>query len=313
LEKYIVSPSPHIHKNISTQKIMLLVIISLIPSAVAAGIFFGLRAISLIFICIASCVLFEFLFNKITKKDNTTRDLSAIVTGLMLAFNLPATLPYYMAVIGSFAAIVIVKMLFGGIGQNFANPALTARIILLLSFTSSMTTWVKPFYYLSDNTDIIAGATTIVAENEQLPSYLDMFIGNRPGSLGETSALALLIGGLFLIFTKVISPVIPVTMLGSYSVLSLIAGEDILLQLFSGGMMLGAFFMATDYSTTPITKKGKVIFALGVSLVTFLIRSYGNLPEGISYAILLMNILTPYIDKWTRPRPFGTEKEAKNV
>lgn len=140
-----------------------------------------------------------------------------------------------------------------------------------------------------------------------------MFIGNRPGSLGETSALALLIGGLFLIFTKVISPVIPVTMLGSYSVLSLIAGEDILLQLFSGGMMLGAFFMATDYSTTPITKKGKVIFALGVSLVTFLIRSYGNLPEGISYAILLMNILTPYIDKWTRPRPFGTEKEAKNV
>lgn len=316
MENYIVSPSPHIHKNISTQKIMLLVILALLPSAIAAGVFFGIRAINLIFICIASCVAFEYLFNIVAKKPNSTKDFSAIVTGLMLAFNLPATLPYYMAIIGCFVAIIIVKQLFGGIGQNFANPALTARIVLLLSFTSPMTTWVKPFYYLSnfqDHEDIIAGATTIVADSSELPNYFDMLIGNRPGCLGETSVIALLIGGIFLIIMKVISPTIPTVMLGTYAVLSVIAGEDVIIQLSSGGMLLGAFFMATDYSTTPITKKGKIIFAIGVSLITFAIRSFGHLPEGISYSILLMNILTPYIDKITRPKPFGTEKEGNNV
>ncbi len=314
MNKLMIEPSPHIRSAWTTQKVMLNVIIALLPALIAAVIIFGLRALTLTVICCTACVLFEWLFCLITKKESTISDLSAIVTGMLLAFNLPVDLPEYMAVIGCFVAIFIVKMLFGGIGQNFANPAITGRIVLMLSFTSYMSSWTAPFAY-KDGVDAVVSATPLVAAEEQLPTLMDMFLGVRAGCMGETCALALLIGGIFLVARGLISPVTPVAFVGTVAVCSLmISGGDfdyMMYQVLSGGLILGAVFMATDYSTTPLTTWGKLIFGVGCGLLTFLIREFAALPEGVSYSILLMNILTPYIDKITIPRALGARRGAK--
>lgn len=289
---------------------MLHVIIALCPALVAATVIFGLKALMMTVICAASCVVFELIFNIIVKKESTISDFSAIVTGMLLAFNLPVDLPVYMAVIGCFVAIVIVKGFFGGIGQNFANPAITARIVLMLSFTPYMTAWTQPFAY-TGTPAATTSATPLAASANELPSMMDMLLGVRMGCLGETCAAALIIGGIYLVVMKIINPVTPIAFVGTVALLSLVAGNDVAYQVLSGGLLLGAIFMATDYATTPLTTKGKLIFGIGCGLVTFVIRQFGSLPEGVSYSILLMNILTPYIDNLTRPKVFGAKKEVK--
>ncbi len=301
-----ISPSPHIRSNMTTKRIMLCVILSLMPAVISAGIYFGLRAIMLITFCILSCILFEGITRIVMKREQTIGDLSAVLTGLLLALNLPVTLPFWQAGIGCFAAIVIVKQLFGGLGQNFANPAIVGRIVLMLSFTSNMTSWVIPKYYKAD--EIITGATPLVTGDA---SYKDLFLGNIGGCIGETCSLAILLGGIYLIIRKIISPVTPIAFIGTVALLDLIAGNDVIYNVLAGGLLLGAFFMATDYVTTPITSKGKLIFGIGCGLITFIIRQFGSYPEGISFAILLMNIVTPYIDRFTMAKPFGAKKEAK--
>ena len=310
MDRLIVSPSPHQKSNMSTQGIMISVLVSLLPAVVASGIIFGLKAILVILTCVSSSLIFEYGCRLIMKKKQTISDLSAAVTGVILSLNLPATIPLWQAIIGSFIAIVIVKQLFGGLGQNFANPAITARIVLMLSFTSSMTTWVEPFFYKKN--DIVSSATPLVKEwvNGQSPfSYKELFLGTTGGCIGETCALALLIGGLYLIIRRIISPATPVAFIGSVALLAWISGGDVLYQLLSGGLILGAFFMATDYVTSPVTNKGRFIFGIGCGVITFLIRQFGSYPEGVSFSILLMNILTPYIDRFTRTKPIGTKKQ----
>lgn len=302
----------------TTQRVMLYVILALLPSVIAAGYYFGLRALMLISICIMSCILFEGITRIMMKREQTIGDLSAVLTGLLLALNLPVTLPFWQATIGCFVAIVIVKQLFGGLGQNFANPAIVGRIVLMLSFTSNMTTWAVPKYYNTNmdsesfvmigNDTVITGATPLVTGDA---SYKDLFLGNVGGCIGETCALALLIGGIFLIVKGIISPVTPVAFIGTVALLDLIAGNDVVYGMLSGGLLLGAFFMATDYVTTPITNKGKLIFGIGCGLITFLIRQFGSYPEGVSFSILLMNIVTPYIDRFTMTKPVGAKKEVK--
>ncbi len=321
MNKLFVEASPHIRSSRSTKNIMLDVIIALCPALIASIVIFGYKSAVLAAVCVASCVLFEFLFNKIVKKPGTVSDLSAIVTGMLLAFNLPVDLPIYMAVIGCFVAIVIVKCLFGGIGQNFANPAITARIVLMLSFTASMTSWAKPMAWLDGGADAVTTATPldIISSGEgALPSLLDMFLGVRGGCLGETCTLALLIGGIYLIARGVIRPLTPICFIGTVAVLTFFSGgfdiSYVAYQLMGGGLVLGAFFMATDYSTTPMTDKGKIIFAIGCGLITFLIREFANYPEGVSFSILVMNCLTPLIDRFTSAKPFGAitpKKEGK--
>lgn len=284
-----------------------MVIIALLPSVVASAIYFGGRAILLIAVCIVTCVLTEFICRKLMKRNQTISDLSATLTGLLLALNLPVTLPIWEAVIGSFVAIAIVKQLFGGIGQNFANPAITARIILMMSFTADMTTWAVPKYY--QTSELVTGATPLVSETPA--SYMDLFLGNVSGCLGETSALAILIGGIFLMATRIISPSAPISFIGTVAILTAITGGDVVYQILAGGLFLGAFFMATDYSTTPITEKGRIIFGIGCGLITFVIRNYGGYPEGVSFSILLMNILTPYIDRLTLTKPIGAKYPEK--
>lgn len=308
MSNLIVTSSPHRRDSISTQKIMLMVIIALLPSVVASAIYFGGRAILLIAVCVATCVLTEFVCRKLMKRNQTISDLSACVTGILLALNLPVTLPIWEAIIGSFVAIAVVKQLFGGIGQNFANPAIVGRIVLMLSFTADMTTWAIPKYYQNSG-EIITGATPLVSETPA--SYMDLFLGNVGGCLGETSAVAILIGGLFLIIMRVITPSAPISFVGTVALLTFITGGDVLYQVLAGGLLLGAFFMATDYSTTPITEKGRIIFGIGCGIITFVIRNYGGYPEGVSFSILLMNILTPYIDRLTIIKPIGAKYPEK--
>ncbi len=300
-----VSSSPHIKSDVTTSKIMLDVIIALTPAFIASGIFFGLRAILITLSCVLACVVFEYIGNMIMKKEQTIGDLSAVVTGMLLAFNLPSTIPFWIAIIGSFIAIVIVKQLFGGIGQNFANPAITARVILVISFTAQMTKWVEPFS--GSGVDAITTATPLNPEilAEQIPSIWHLFIGQVGGCLGETSALALIIGGIYLVIRRVILPIIPVVYIGTVVVFSMAMGVDPVFQMFAGGLMLGAIFMATDYSTSPLTPLGKIIFAFGCGVITFAIRQFGSYPEGVSFAILFMNILVPYIDKMSRFKALG--------
>jgi len=291
---------------------MLNVIIALCPALVMSTYIFGIKALLLTVICCASCVLLEFLFNKITKREDTISDLSAVVTGMLLAFNLPVDLPVYMAIIGCFIAIVIVKCLFGGIGQNFANPAITARIVLMMSFAGSMTKWTAPFSW-KEGVDATVSATPLAAET--LPTLTDMFLGFRAGCLGETCIAALLLGGLYLIFIGLVRPTTPVCFIGTVAVLSFFYGgcdvNFMLYQLMSGGLVLGAFFMATDYATTPLTTKGKIIFGVGCGLITFAIRQFASMPEGVSFSILVMNCLTPLIDRFTAPKALGTVKPKK--
>lgn len=307
--KLTVAPAPHVKSHETTSSVMLDVIIALVPAMIASVIFFGFRAILLIAVCVGSCVGFEYIYNMLVKKNQTVSDLSAVVTGVLLALNLPVTLPISMAIFGSLVAIVVVKSLFGGIGQNFANPAITARIILLVSFAGPMTNFVGP---KGISLESIGGATPmgLISRGnlEALPSYMDMFLGNIGGSLGETSALALLIGGIYLIYKKVITPTIPVAFIGTVFVLSFVFGFDPLYQILGGGLMLGAIFMATDYTTSPPTESGKLIFGIGCGVLTMLIRKFAVLPEGVSYAILLMNILSPHIENLTRKKPLGGAK-----
>lgn len=310
MNKLIVSPSPHDENYVKTHSIMLQVIMALMPALGVSIYIFGPRVVPLTAVCVGSCILFEYLCRRLMKRDNTIGDMSAAVTGLLLAMNLPVTAPYWMAVVGSFVAIVIVKQLFGGIGQNFANPAITARIVLMVGFPT-INHWIKPLEY---DYDAVSSATPLVLakKGEELPSYLDMFLGKTGGSLGETCALALLLGGLYLAARKIISLAAPLSFIGSLFILSWIAGDDPLYQMLAGGVFLGAFFMATDYATTPITQKGKVVFGLGCGIITFVIRHFGSYPEGVSFSILLMNVLTPYIEELTRNKPFGAKEVQKN-
>ncbi len=301
-----IVPSPHLRGRATTRTIMLDVIIALIPALIAATYIFGFDALLLCVVCVVSCVAFEYLFRKILKRSNTIGDLSAVVTGLLLAFNLPATLPPWMAVIGSFVAIVIVKQLFGGIGQNFANPAIVGRIVLFISFSSAMTNWVKPLSYQYHTANVMTTATPLaLMRSGRWTEYADLLLGNIGGCLGETCAIALIIGGLYLIIRGVISPVIPVVYLATVAVGAALGGQDVLFHLLSGGLLLGAIFMATDYATSPTTTLGKVIFAFGCGAITITIRLFGAYAEGVSFAILLMNIVTPLIDRYTKSKPLG--------
>lgn len=303
-----VTASPHIRDNMTTQKIMLLVIISLLPALIGGFITFGLRAVIVTLVCTASCVIFEALTRIIMKRPQTVSDLSACVTGILLAMNLPVTIPIWQAVIGSFVAVVIAKQLFGGLGQNFVNPAILARIVLMLSFTADMTTWAVPQYWKENSADIVTSATPLVSRDA---SYWDLFIGNTGGCIGEVCALGLIIGGLFLIFIGIISPVTPVAFIGTVALAELIAGNDPIYHILSGGLLLGAFFMATDYVTTPLTSMGKLIFGIGCGIITFVIREFGGYPEGVSFSILLMNIITPYIDNFTAKKALGAVYAGK--
>ena len=307
MEKLIISTSPHIHSKVTTQSIMRDVLIALAPASVAAVVLFGLRALLNIVLCVGASVLSEFLFNLITKKKQTIVDLSACVTGLLLALNLSTKVSVWQCIVGSVFAIIVVKCLFGGIGCNFANPAITARIFLLVSFNSVVGGAAANF-----ETDLTAGATPLTAikegATEALPSLLDMLLGNRGGAIGETCAIALILGGIYLVVRKVISWHTPVVFIATVFVLSLIVKQDLTLALYEvlgGGLLIGAIFMATDYSTTPINKQGKIVFAFGCGLITCLIRFWGSYPEGVSFAILFMNILSPYVEKWCTPKPFG--------
>ena len=302
-----LSVSPHIHSGKSTTNIMRDVIIALIPAAVAGTVIFGLRSLLVIFTCVASCVLSEALFQIAVKKDQTVGDCSAAVTGLLLALNLPANIPVWQCVVGSLFAIVIVKCLFGGIGRNPVNPAITARVFMLVSF-GSMTVQAFPTVV-----DAVAGATPLASmANGTVPPISDLFFGLTGGAIGETSALALLIGFVYLLARRVITWHIPVSFVGSVFLFSLMAeGFDFtkaLALILSGGLLIGAIFMATDYVTSPATAKGKLVFGLGAGLMTFLIRYFGVYPEGVSFAILFMNILTPYIDALTAHKVFGGRK-----
>ena len=315
----LVTSNPHIQDSASTAKIMSLVIIALLPALIASSVIFGFRALMLAAVCVAASIFFEWAYEKIMKKPSTVGDLSAVLTGLLISMNVPVTLPYWIAIIGCFVAIVVVKQLFGGLGQNFANPAITARIVLFVSFASDMTIWADPKQKVFSAADAVTSATPLGVMNEfgaeAAQSQFDfdnmtMFLGNTGGSMGEVCAAALLIGGLFLIIMKVISPATPIAFLGTMAVFSLLVGADPIWQICAGGAMLGAFFMATDYATTPTTTLGKVIFGIGCGLITMLIRFYGNYPEGVSFSILLMNILTPHIDSFCEKRLYGNPKKA---
>ncbi len=300
-----VSSSPHVRAKDTTDRIMLYVIIALLPTSLFSVYNFGIRALLLIVITIASCMASEFIFEKITKRPNTLKDFSAVVTGLLLALNLPVSLPYWQAVIGGVFAIVVVKMLFGGLGQNFMNPALGARCFLLISFTGSMTA----FTY-----DGVSTATplALLKSGEELNvSVMDMLIGRTAGTLGETSALAILIGAAFLIAMGVIDLKIPASYILTFAVFVLLFGGHgfdmtyLAAQLCGGGLMLGAFFMATDYVTSPITPMGQIVFGVILGLLTGIFRIFGANAEGVSYAIILSNLLVPLIERYTIPTSFG--------
>lgn len=306
-----VSSSPHVRSGQSTGSIMLDVVIALFPASIVGVYNFGLRAMLLILISIASCVFFEWLFEYITKRRSTVGDFSAVVTGLLLALNLSADVPYWMPILGSAFAIIIVKQLFGGIGQNFMNPALGARCFLLLSFTGQMTT----FTY-----DAVTTATPLaVMKNGGTVDLLSMFLGSTAGTIGETSAAALLMGFIYLVVRKIISPRIPLVYVGTFAVMVLIyalAGGHadplyyVAAQVCGGGLMLGAVFMATDYVTSPITPNGKIVFGVLLAILTFCFRMFGSSAEGVSYAIIIGNLFVPLIERYTAPKPFGKGAES---
>ncbi|MCQ2406453.1 MAG: RnfABCDGE type electron transport complex subunit D [Oscillospiraceae bacterium] len=298
--------SPHLRSNRTTQKVMLDVIIALVPALIASVIFFGVGALIRVVISAAFCVFFEWGWEKLMKTPVTVCDLSAVVTGILIAYNVPSGMPVWQLIVGDFCAIIGVKMLFGGLGCNFMNPALVGRIVMMFSFTTSMTS-----YKYIGTLDALSSATPLGAGTLGWDSFLTLFLGNHAGVLGETSALAILIGGIYLCVRKVIKPIIPLCYLGSLALFSWIfGGSTPILSIFMGGAMLGAWFMATDYVTSPFTNKGKVIFGLGCGFVTAAIRVFGNYAEGVTFAILLMNLFVPYINNGTRSKPLGgvTEK-----
>ncbi|AXU60267.1 TPA: RnfABCDGE type electron transport complex subunit D [Clostridioides difficile] len=318
--KLIVSSSPHVRSNEDTSYIMKQVIIALLPAVVAGVYFFRLNALSAMFFCILGTVGTEFLYQKFTKQKSTIGDFSAVVTGLLLAFNVPASLPWWMCLVGGIFAILVVKMVFGGIGCNFVNPALAARAFLLASFPVAMTAWTQPgVNWIGKNLDAVTtatplsflknGAAGLADLSSNGISLADMMIGNIGGCIGETSAILLLLGGVYLMYKGIINYVIPVFYIATVFILTfLLGGFNItfaIYQLFAGGLMLGGFFMLTDYTTSPMTKKGQIIYAVLAGLITTVIRMYGGYPEGVSYSILLVNCLAPLIDKFVRNRVFG--------
>lgn len=320
----LVSSSPHIRSNESTQRIMLDVIIALTPAMIGSVYFFGLAALKLILISIVSSVVFEGLTQKLFKKEVSITDLSAVITGILIAFNLPASAPWWLAVVGAAFAIIIVKQFFGGLGSNFMNPALAARAMLLTSWPAHMSSFTGTMPDVVSTATPLAimkyGSTSAAVEGitsasqsagAELPSLMNMFIGNVPGAIGETSAMLLLLGAVYLIIRQVIDWEIPVSYIGTTIIMLLILGiemEFIPYHILGGGLILGAFYMATDYSSTPITPVGKVIFGVGAGILTAIIRVHGGYPEGVSYSILLMNLVTPLINKFTSPRTFGEVK-----
>lgn len=304
-----VSSSPHVRAKDDTSRIMLYVILALMPTTIFGIVNFGLRALALILVCVFTCVISEFLFEKAVGKKNTIGDFSAAVTGLLLALNLPFTLPIWQAVLGSVFAIVVVKMLFGGLGQNFMNPALGGRVFLVISFAATMT----HFEY-----DGVAGATPLqLLKSGEAVNTLDMLIGHTGGTIGETSALCILIGAIILILLGVIDLTIPGVYIVTFSIFIILFGGHgfdttyLVAHLCGGGLMLGAFFMATDYVTSPITPSGKVIFGICLGLLTGIFRIFGNSAEGVSFAIIFSNLLVPLIEKVTVPRAFGITREKK--
>ena len=319
--KLIVSSSPHIRSNQDTSYIMKQVVLALLPATLAGIFFFRLSALNVLFFCIAGCVGAEFIYQKITKKESTIGDFSAVVTGLLLAFNVPASLPCWMCLLGAAFAIIVVKMVFGGIGNNFVNPALAARAFLLASFPVAMTMWTKTGvnWVSSGNIDaytsatplsiLKAGSNGISILKDSGISLFDMFIGNISGCIGETSAILIILGGLYLMYKGIINYVIPTFYIATVAILMFILGgfnlTFVIYELLAGGLMLGAFFMLTDYTTSPMTKKGQIIYAVLAGLITTVIRLYGGYPEGVSYSILFVNVMTPLIDKYTNTKVFG--------
>lgn len=329
VQNLTVSATPHIRAKVTTQSIMRDVLIALLPAAVMGVVYFGVNAALLMVISVASSVFFEAIYQKLAKKPSTVGDLSAAVTGLLLGMNLPASCPFWVPIVGSFVAIIIAKQLFGGIGFNFVNPALAGRAFLMASYPNQMMNYPETNFGVKGiitNIDAISSATPLQQIKQTTEAlvptsgdYLNALIGNVGGCLGETCAIALILGGLYLLARKVISWHIPVTYIGTVFVLTFIfnaLGGDASFrvagyELLAGGLMLGAFFMATDYTTSPMTDKGKIIFGIGCGLIATIIRLYGGYPEGVSYSILLMNLLVPLIDRFCRQKKFGYVKPVK--
>ena len=322
--KLIASSSPHIRSNENTRSIMLDVIIAMLPALVWAIYNFGFKALISVVVSVVACLFWEWLYRKLLKKPQAIGDLSAVVTGMLLAFVCPPELPWWTLVIGAFFSIVVVKQLYGGIGCNFLNPALAGRAFLLASYATWMTTWAIP----QIRPDVTSAATPMAIMKEGTEeafttlmsnySIGDMFLGKVGGSLGEVSALCLLVGGVYLLIRKVISWQIPVAYIGTVAILTLIAApagidnvQYMLYNVFGGGLMLGAIFMATDYATSPVTKPGQIIFGIGCGLLTCFIRRFGSYPEGVCYSILIMNCTTWLLDKYIRPTIYGAVKKEK--
>ncbi|MDO5547591.1 MAG: RnfABCDGE type electron transport complex subunit D [Eubacteriales bacterium] len=324
LSNVVITSSPHIKSSEDTRSIMLDVVIALIPSLCVSTYVFGPRAIVMTLVSIIACVLFEAAYDKILKKPSTIGDLSAVVTGTLLAFVVPVTLPYWMLIIGAGISMIFAKCLFGGLGKNFINPALAGRAFLMASWPVAMTTWVAAHgsVSLGSTADAVSVATPMAilkgTSDDTLPSLLNMFLGQIGGSMGEVSALALLVGGAYLLYRKVITIHIPAAYILTVAVLTLIAPtgglsniQSMLYNVFGGGLMLGAIFMATDYVTSPVSKKGQVVFGIGCGLLTFMIRKWGGYPEGVCYSIMIMNCTVWLIDKYTRPTKFGAPAKQK--
>ena len=326
--KLIATSNPHIRAAETTRSIMLDVIIAMLPALAFAIFNFGLRALTLTAVSVVGCIFWEWLYRKLMKKPQSIGDLSCVVTGMLLAFVCPVQMPYWMILIGDFFAIIVVKQLFGGIGKNFLNPALAGRAVLLASYAGTMTSWVDPAAgkapIIGSMADVVTTATPLAVMKTGDFSVLtgtynvgNMFIGQIPGSLGEVSALALLIGGAYLIWRKVINWQTPVSYIATVAVLTFLFPKQgsglewMLYSVFGGGLFLGAFFMATDYATSPVTKKGQLIFGIGCGLFTVLIRYFGSYNEGVCYSIMVMNLLVALIDKYTKPTRFGVVKSDK--
>jgi electron transport complex protein RnfD len=305
----LTSPAPHIHRKASVKRTMYLVILALMLPTGASIYFFGFNALLIILTSVLAAVATEYLI-KLLRKKKFVMDGSAVITGLLLALTLPPTIPLWMAALGSVFAIAIVKEAFGGLGHNIFNPALAGRAFMQLSFTGEMSTWIAPSGFEPDavtSASPLSDAFTQIGSNLEL--YWNMLIGNTSGSLGETSALLLLAGGILLIILRIVDWRTPLAFIGTVAILSLACGQDAIYQILSGGLMIGAFFMATDYVTTPLTRTGRIIFGAGAGILTIVIRFWGGMPEGVCYAILLMNAVTPLIDRYTQPRPYGLAKK----
>lgn len=309
--KMNITSSPHITSSASTQKIMLDVIIALMFPLIGGVYVFGVRALLVTLISVIGAAVAEYIWDKLTKKENTVRDLSAVVTGMLLAFCCPVSIPFWMVLVGDVFAVIIAKQCFGGIGKNFINPALAGRAFMLASFPAAMTSWKVSMGCIS-GWDAVSSATPLAAKAGEY-GYLELFLGKNPGCIGETSVMLILVGLIYLVIQKVIDLRTPIAYLASIALFTWIFGGngffsgDPLYAVLSGGVALGACFMATDYTTSPISKKGRIIFGIGCGIINGIIRVFGNYPEGVTYAIMVMNALVPFIDKFTLPKKFGTE------